>query len=142
MKQLKKTGTSIRRPLFDGISDPSWSSFCRKILQRSKEKCNLRPAPLLRCNHFMETYDVGIVLGHFYTGLSITSRQKKRMQKSLELLTTARITYVMTTGGKGMWKKSAPSRPINWISLFLIISVASGLLLISSGILQEISNDA
>ena len=57
----------------------------------------------------MEQYDVGIVLGHIYTGLSITSRQKKRMQKGLELLKAAQIKYIMTTGGKGMWKKSAPS---------------------------------
>lgn len=57
----------------------------------------------------VETYDIGIILGHFYTGYGITSRQKKRMQKGLELLKTARIASVMTTGGKGLWKKSAPS---------------------------------
>lgn len=57
----------------------------------------------------MEPYDVGIILGHIYTGLGVTSRQKKRMQKGLELFTTARITSLMTTGGKGMWKKNAPS---------------------------------
>lgn len=31
------------------------------------------------------------------------------MQKGLELLKTARIASVMTTGGKGLWQKSAPS---------------------------------
>ncbi len=57
----------------------------------------------------MKPYDVGIILGHIYTGFGITSRQKKRMQKGLELFTTAQITSIMTTGGKGMWKKTAPS---------------------------------
>jgi hypothetical protein len=57
----------------------------------------------------MEPYDVGIILGHIYTGFGITARQKKRMQKGVELFTTARITSVMTTGGKGMWKKTASS---------------------------------
>lgn len=64
---------------------------------------------LLRYAYLTETYDIGIILGHFYTGYGITSRQKKRMQKGLELLKAARIASLMTTGGKGLWKKSAPS---------------------------------
>lgn len=50
----------------------------------------------------MEPYEVGIVLGHLYTGFGITSREKKRMQKGLELFAAARITSLMSTGGKGM----------------------------------------
>jgi uncharacterized SAM-binding protein YcdF (DUF218 family) len=72
-------------------------------------KGKLEGSILLRYNRLMEPYDVGIILGHISTGFGITSRQKKRMQKGVELFTTARITSVMTTGGKGMWKKTTPS---------------------------------
>jgi uncharacterized SAM-binding protein YcdF (DUF218 family) len=57
----------------------------------------------------MQHYDVGIVLGHFYMGYGFTSRQKKRMEKAIELFAASRVSNIMTTGGKGMWKKTAPS---------------------------------
>lgn len=57
----------------------------------------------------MQHYDVGIVLGHFYTGYSFTSRQRKRMEKVIELFASGRVSHIMTTGGKGMWKKTTPS---------------------------------
>jgi hypothetical protein len=74
-----------------------------------------------------ETYDVGIILGHFYTGYGITSRQKKRMQKGLELLKIARIASVMTTGGKGLWKKSAPSMGEVWSIFDFFWNIAGNL---------------
>lgn len=57
----------------------------------------------------MQHYDVGIVLGHLYTGYGFTSRQRKRMEKAVELFTAGHVSSIMTTGGKGMWKKAAPS---------------------------------
>ena len=57
----------------------------------------------------MQHYDVGIVLGHLYTGYSFTSRQRKRMEKAIELFASGRVNTIMTTGGKGLWKKTAPS---------------------------------
>jgi uncharacterized SAM-binding protein YcdF (DUF218 family) len=54
-------------------------------------------------------YEIGIILGHIYTGFGYTGRQKKRMEKGSELLTEGRVKRLMTTGGKGMWRKTAPS---------------------------------
>lgn len=57
----------------------------------------------------MRHYDVGIVLGHLYTGYGLTSRQRKRMEKAIELFAEGRVSNIITTGGKGMWKKTTPS---------------------------------
>jgi uncharacterized SAM-binding protein YcdF (DUF218 family) len=56
-----------------------------------------------------ESADVGIVLGHIYTGFGYTRRQKRRMDAAAVLLRNGKVHWLMTTGGKGMWKKSAPS---------------------------------
>jgi uncharacterized SAM-binding protein YcdF (DUF218 family) len=56
-----------------------------------------------------EPYDLGIILGHLYTGFGLTARQKKRMEKGIELCNNLYVKQLMTTGGKGMWKKTAPS---------------------------------
>jgi uncharacterized SAM-binding protein YcdF (DUF218 family) len=55
-----------------------------------------------------DCYNVGIILGHIYTGFGYTGRQKRRMEKGCELLRTGRVERLMTTGGKGMWNKTAP----------------------------------
>lgn len=57
----------------------------------------------------MSSHGVGIILGHHYTGFGFTSRQKKRMEKAIALIAAGQISMIMTTGGKGMWKKTTPS---------------------------------
>jgi uncharacterized SAM-binding protein YcdF (DUF218 family) len=51
----------------------------------------------------------GIILGHFYSGFNITGRQKKRLGKGIELFRKGDIRFLITTGGKGMFKKSSKS---------------------------------
>jgi uncharacterized SAM-binding protein YcdF (DUF218 family) len=51
----------------------------------------------------------GIILGHFYSGFSITGRQKKRLAKGIELFQKGEVWFLITTGGKGMFKKSSKS---------------------------------
>ncbi|OGM14891.1 hypothetical protein A3A76_02065 [Candidatus Woesebacteria bacterium RIFCSPLOWO2_01_FULL_39_23] len=46
-------------------------------------------------------YDAGIILGHSYFPLGFSSRQKKRMNKVLELYKEKKIKYIITTGGVG-----------------------------------------
>lgn len=46
-------------------------------------------------------YDVGIILSHAYGPFGFSSRQKRRMNKGIELLKTDVVKFLMTTGGKG-----------------------------------------
>jgi uncharacterized SAM-binding protein YcdF (DUF218 family) len=46
-------------------------------------------------------YDAGIILGHFYCPLGFSSRQKKRMEKGIELYNSGHLGLLITTGGKG-----------------------------------------
>ena len=48
-------------------------------------------------------YDVGIILGHFHSRLGFSSRQKKRMDKGIELLNKGEVTLLVTTGGRGLF---------------------------------------
>jgi uncharacterized SAM-binding protein YcdF (DUF218 family) len=49
-------------------------------------------------------YDVGIILSHFYGPLiGFSNRQKKRMDKGIELLSKGQVRLLMTTGGTGLF---------------------------------------
>lgn len=55
-------------------------------------------------------YDAGIILGHFYSRLGFSSRQKKRMDKGAELLNEGKVKVLITTGGRGLFNLT--SRPL------------------------------
>lgn len=55
-----------------------------------------------------ETYDAGIILGHFYSGYSLTSRQIKRLNKGVQLFKEGKVNCLIVTGGKGMFNKNSP----------------------------------
>ena len=64
-------------------------------------------------------YDVGIILSHFHTWFGFTSRQKKRMDKGIELLRKGKVRFLMTTGGKGVFNPTA--RPVGeWAKDYLV----------------------
>ena len=47
----------------------------------------------------MQHYDIGLIPGHFYTGCRFASRQRKRMEKAIELFAAGHVSNIMTTGG-------------------------------------------
>ncbi|MDD4290225.1 MAG: YdcF family protein [Patescibacteria group bacterium] len=48
-------------------------------------------------------YDVGVVLRHFLGKHGLSIRQKKRLDKSIELYKNKKINYIITTGGFGFF---------------------------------------
>lgn len=55
-------------------------------------------------------YDAGIILGHFYSRLGFSSRQKKRMDKGVRLLNRGVVRVLITTGGRGLFNLT--SKPL------------------------------